>query len=134
VRYLGRTLQHLARVIDENDVVHVQGMFALTPELIAVAKSRRATVVCSHHNTFVREDFYFYCASPAEGMPDGHSRSRGVRVAGRRFRGDPCLEFVDRCGGVVLTEPADLRTAVADLLNLRGRGVEHPPTPQSRGP
>ncbi len=56
VRFLGRTLPHLARVIDEDDVVHVQGMFALTPELIAVAKSRRATVVCSPHNTFVRGD------------------------------------------------------------------------------
>lgn len=53
-RYVGRTLPHLSRVIDRHDVVHIQGMFALTPELISVAHLRRATVVCSPHNTFIR--------------------------------------------------------------------------------
>jgi hypothetical protein len=53
-RYLLRTLPHLARVIRPGDVVHLQGMFALTPELISVARLRRATVVCSPHNTFAR--------------------------------------------------------------------------------
>jgi len=56
VRYFSRTLPHLARVVGADDVVHVQGMFALTPELISVARSRGASVVCSPHNTFVRED------------------------------------------------------------------------------
>jgi glycosyltransferase involved in cell wall biosynthesis len=55
-RYLYRTLPHLWRAIRSDDVVHIQGMFALTPELITVAKLRRATVVCTPHNTFVRED------------------------------------------------------------------------------
>jgi hypothetical protein len=56
LRYLGRTLPHLYRVINSDDVVHIQGMFALTPEVISVAKLRKATVVCSPHNTFVRDD------------------------------------------------------------------------------
>jgi glycosyltransferase involved in cell wall biosynthesis len=54
-RYLTRTLPHLARVIGAEDVVHIQGTFALTPEVISVAKLRNATVVCSPHNTFVRD-------------------------------------------------------------------------------
>jgi glycosyltransferase involved in cell wall biosynthesis len=54
-RYLARTLPHLATRIGARDVVHIQGLFAMTPELIAVARSRRATVVCSPHNTFVRQ-------------------------------------------------------------------------------
>ena len=56
MRYFARTLPHLARVIDADDVVHIQGSMALVPEVITVAKSRGATVVCSPHNTFVRED------------------------------------------------------------------------------
>src|SRR5262245_25710916 len=56
LRYIGRTLPHLSRVIGPDDVVHVQGMFALTPEIISVARMRRATVVCSPHNTFARDD------------------------------------------------------------------------------
>ncbi|MFC0508346.1 glycosyltransferase [Micromonospora costi] len=55
-RYLARTLPHLHRVIGPQDVVHVQGLFALTPELISVARRRRAAVVTSPHNTFVRSD------------------------------------------------------------------------------
>ena len=55
-RYLSRTLPHLYRVIGADDVVHIQGLFALTPEIISVARMRRATVVCSPHNTFVRAD------------------------------------------------------------------------------
>jgi glycosyltransferase involved in cell wall biosynthesis len=55
LRYLGRTLPHLSRVIRSDDVVHIQGLFALTPEIIRVARLRRATVVCSPHNTFVRQ-------------------------------------------------------------------------------
>jgi glycosyltransferase involved in cell wall biosynthesis len=54
-RYVTRTLPHLARVITADDVVHIQGTFALTPEVISVAKMRKATVVCSPHNTFVRD-------------------------------------------------------------------------------
>ncbi|MDG4792865.1 glycosyltransferase [Micromonospora sp. WMMD1082] len=53
-RYLLRTLPHLYRAIDAADVVHVQGMFALTPELLSVARRRKATIVASPHNTFVR--------------------------------------------------------------------------------
>jgi glycosyltransferase involved in cell wall biosynthesis len=53
--YVGRTLPHLSRVIGSEDVVHIQGMFALTPEVISVARIRRATVVCSPHNTFARD-------------------------------------------------------------------------------
>jgi glycosyltransferase involved in cell wall biosynthesis len=56
LRYLSRTLPHLARVIDADDIVHVQGSMALMPEVITVAKARGATVVCSPHNTFVREN------------------------------------------------------------------------------
>jgi glycosyltransferase involved in cell wall biosynthesis len=56
LRYIGRTLPHLARVIGPDDVVHIQGMFALTPEVISVARLRKATVVCSPHNTFVRDN------------------------------------------------------------------------------
>ncbi|MFI7430426.1 glycosyltransferase [Micromonospora sp. NPDC049836] len=55
-RYLLRTLPHLRRVIGPQDVVHVQGMFALTPELIRVARLRDAAVVASPHNTFVRSN------------------------------------------------------------------------------
>ncbi|MFC3504753.1 glycosyltransferase [Micromonospora krabiensis] len=55
-RYVLRTLPHLRRVIGPQDVVHVQGMFALTPELIAVARQRAATVIASPHNTFVRSN------------------------------------------------------------------------------
>ncbi|WP_147376262.1 glycosyltransferase [Micromonospora radicis] len=55
-RYLARTLPHLYRAIDPRDVVHLQGLFALTPELISVARRRRATVVTSPHNTFVRSN------------------------------------------------------------------------------
>ena len=55
VRYLTRTLPHLARVVAADDVVHLQGTFGLTPEVISVARMRRATVVCSPHNTFVRD-------------------------------------------------------------------------------
>ncbi|MEU0550731.1 glycosyltransferase [Micromonospora sp. NPDC005979] len=55
-RYLLRTLPHLRRLIDPQDVVHVQGLFALTPELISIARRRRATVVTSPHNTFVRSN------------------------------------------------------------------------------
>ena len=88
VRYLGRTLPHIARVVDEDDVVHVQGMFALTPELITVAKARRATVVCSPHNTFVREtNAERHASSPTScGAPTGSSciRTRDVeKLAGR---------------------------------------------------
>ncbi len=53
-RFLAGTLPHLIRVVDPLDVVHVQGLFALTPEVIAVARSRGATVVASPHNTFRR--------------------------------------------------------------------------------
>ncbi|GGM21941.1 hypothetical protein GCM10011608_03340 [Micromonospora sonchi] len=53
-RYVVRTLPHLYRAIDPADVVHIQGLFALTPELISVARRRQATVVTSPHNTFVR--------------------------------------------------------------------------------
>ncbi|MFF5177735.1 glycosyltransferase [Micromonospora sp. NPDC000316] len=55
-RYLLRTLPHLHRVIGPQDVVHIQGLFALTPELISIARLRRATVVASPHNTFVRSN------------------------------------------------------------------------------
>ncbi|WBB70639.1 glycosyltransferase [Micromonospora sp. WMMD812] len=55
-RYLLRTLPHLRRVIGSQDVVHLQGMFALTPELISVARLRHAAVVTSPHNTFVRSN------------------------------------------------------------------------------
>ncbi|NJP32136.1 glycosyltransferase [Micromonospora thermarum] len=55
-RYVLRTLPHLRRVIDARDVVHIQGMFALTPELLSVARHRAATVVTSPHNTFVRSN------------------------------------------------------------------------------
>jgi len=70
-------------------------------------------------------DFYFYCASPTDGMNTGilEGAACGLPIVG--FQGDPCLELVDRCGGVVLTEPAELRTAVTALLDLRGRGVEY---------
>lgn len=55
-RYLLRTLPHLRRVIGPEDIVHIQGMFALTPELVSVARHRNATVVASPHNTFVRSN------------------------------------------------------------------------------
>ncbi|MFR9775983.1 glycosyltransferase [Micromonospora sp. MS34] len=55
-RYVLRTLPHLHRVIGPEDVVHIQGMFALTPELVSVARHRNATVVTSPHNTFVRSN------------------------------------------------------------------------------
>jgi len=55
-RYLLRTLPHLHRVIGPEDIVHIQGMFALTPELVSVARRRAATVVASPHNTFVRSN------------------------------------------------------------------------------
>ncbi|MFE9691459.1 glycosyltransferase family 4 protein [Micromonospora sp. NPDC005806] len=55
-RYLLRTLPHLRRVIGPEDIVHIQGMFALTPELVSVARRRNATVVTSPHNTFVRSN------------------------------------------------------------------------------
>ncbi|MGR6317646.1 glycosyltransferase family 4 protein [Micromonospora soli] len=55
-RYLLRTLPHLHRAIGPEDVVHIQGMFALTPELVSVARRRGATVVASPHNTFVRSN------------------------------------------------------------------------------
>jgi glycosyltransferase involved in cell wall biosynthesis len=55
-RYLGRTLPHLSRMIGPDDVVHIQGLFALTPEIISLARMHRATVVCSPHNTFIRAD------------------------------------------------------------------------------
>ncbi|MGN9778725.1 glycosyltransferase [Micromonospora sp. H33] len=55
-RYVLRTLPHLHRAIDAQDVVHIQGMFALTPELVSVARRRAATVVASPHNTFVRSN------------------------------------------------------------------------------
>ncbi len=55
-RYVMRTLPHLHRAIDAQDVVHIQGMFALTPELISVARRRNATTVASPHNTFVRSN------------------------------------------------------------------------------
>jgi glycosyltransferase involved in cell wall biosynthesis len=54
--YLGATLPHLWRAIGPDDVVHIQGLFALTPELISIARRRRATVVCSPHNIFVRDN------------------------------------------------------------------------------
>ncbi|MEV6815967.1 glycosyltransferase [Micromonospora sp. NPDC051296] len=55
-RYVLRTLPHLHRAVDTQDVVHIQGMFALTPELISMARHRNATVVISPHNTFVRSN------------------------------------------------------------------------------
>ncbi|WP_192580067.1 glycosyltransferase [Micromonospora sp. ALFpr18c] len=55
-RYLLRTLPHLHQVIGPQDVVHIQGLFALTPELISIARLRHATVVASPHNTFVRSN------------------------------------------------------------------------------
>ncbi len=55
-RYLLRTLPHLHRVIGPEDIVHIQGMFAFTPELVSVARRRNATVVASPHNTFVRSN------------------------------------------------------------------------------
>ncbi|MFU8852577.1 glycosyltransferase [Micromonospora sp. SL1-18] len=55
-RYVLRTLPHLRRVIGPEDIVHIQGMFALTPELVSVARHRNATVVASPHNTFVRSN------------------------------------------------------------------------------
>ncbi|MET8082929.1 glycosyltransferase [Micromonospora sp. NPDC005237] len=55
-RYLLRTLPHLHRLIGPQDVVHIQGLFALTPELISIARRRHATVVASPHNTFVRSN------------------------------------------------------------------------------
>jgi glycosyltransferase involved in cell wall biosynthesis len=55
LRYVGRTLPHLCGVFGSDDVVHIQGMFALTPEVISVARLRGSTVVCSPHNTFARD-------------------------------------------------------------------------------
>ncbi|GIJ80068.1 Glycosyltransferase involved in cell wall bisynthesis [Micromonospora phaseoli] len=55
-RYVLRTLPHLRGAIKAEDVVHIQGSFALTPELISVARRRAATVVVSPHNTFARSN------------------------------------------------------------------------------
>jgi glycosyltransferase involved in cell wall biosynthesis len=71
-------------------------------------------------------DYYMYCGSPTEGMPTSilEAAACGLPIVG--FRGDPCLEFVDRCGGVVLAEPTDLTAdAVSGLLALRGHGVAY---------
>lgn len=71
-------------------------------------------------------DYYMYCGSPTEGMPTSilEAAACGLPIVG--FQGDPCLEFVDRCGGVVLAEATDLTAdAVATLLALRGKGVAY---------
>lgn len=74
--YLVRTLPHLFRVIDRRDVVHIQGMFAFTPELIRVARLRCATVVCSPHNTFLRAN----APGGARALKSALSRSDRVLV------------------------------------------------------
>lgn len=51
-----RTLPHLRRNLSADDVLFVQGFFALTPEIIRAGRSARAAVVCSPHNTFVRNN------------------------------------------------------------------------------
>ncbi|GAA1795723.1 hypothetical protein GCM10009682_16880 [Luedemannella flava] len=55
-RYLGgELLPHLCRAFGPRDVVHVHGFSFLNPMVIRAARLRRATVVGSPHNTFVRE-------------------------------------------------------------------------------
>jgi glycosyltransferase involved in cell wall biosynthesis len=98
-------------------------------ELEMAAGGHPDIIFVGHHENVAdylgATDFYFHCASPTEGMPTGilEAAACGLPIVG--FQGDPCLEFVDRCGGVVLTEPAELRTAVDILLDLRGSGVEY---------
>jgi glycosyltransferase involved in cell wall biosynthesis len=72
-------------------------------------------------------DYYLFCGSPTgEGMPTSILEAAACGLPIVAFQGDPCLEFVDRCGGMVLAEPTDLTAdAVAALLALRGKGVAY---------
>jgi glycosyltransferase involved in cell wall biosynthesis len=74
-----RTVPHLARTIRRSDVVHLQGSFGLVPEIITVARAKRATVVASPHNTFARTG----SAGASRALRDGLSRSDRVLVYSR---------------------------------------------------
>lgn len=71
-------------------------------------------------------DYYVYCGSPTEGLPTSilEAASCGLPIVG--FAGDPCLDLIDRCGGMVLADPAELTAdRMAALLAQRGTGVAH---------
>lgn len=91
-RYVARTLPHIAMQVGARDIVHIQGLFAMTPELIAVARYRRATVVCSPHNTFVRQ------------RHAGGARALASAVS----RADRVLVYADIDRGRVSRDPADV--------------------------
>lgn len=55
VRFVAQTLPHLYRVLRPGEVLWVQGLFGLTPEVIMAGRLARVGVVCSPHNTFVRD-------------------------------------------------------------------------------
>ncbi|MFF0466388.1 glycosyltransferase [Micromonospora zamorensis] len=105
-RYVVRTLPHLHRAIDAQDVVHIQGMFALTPELVSVARRRAATVVTSPHNTFVRSN------APGGGRAlrsaiEGSDRVLVYSAADRRLLLDRGVSNVAQVPLVQWTPPAD---------------------------
>lgn len=69
-------------------------------------------------------DYYLYCGSPSDGMPTAvlEAAATGLPIVG--FRGDPGVELVERCGGLLLDGPAQLRTnRLPALLESRGRGA-----------
>ncbi len=55
LRFVTRTLPHLRRSLRRGDVLWVQGLFGLTPEVITTGRWARVRVVCSPHNTFARD-------------------------------------------------------------------------------
>lgn len=71
-------------------------------------------------------DYFLYCGSPTEGMPTVilEAAASGLPIVG--FEGDPSLEFIDRCGGVVLADPSDLTGAmISDLIGQHHPGVDY---------